>query len=155
MRSHVTFMTARFNQSEVQSHFINPCCFGEDCIAWLISELRARRWADITDAWQEDWGWQTSGRREGRRYLLSVGLIPEDEPEWLVHIQERPPLLDRLRGRGELIVLPRLAAALDEVLRAAPDIRDVSWHFEDAFMRGQSTGAPHPSEPRRAGEATT
>ena len=152
MRNHVTFKTSRFNQTEVREHFINPCCFGEDCIAWLITELRDRGWTDLTEAWQEDWGWQTSGRRGNRRYLLSVGLIPEDEPEWLVHIQERAPLLDRLRGRGELIVLPRLAPALHEVLRASPDIREVRWHFEDAFRSGQSTGAAHPSEPRTVGE---
>ena len=67
MRSHVTFKTPRFNQTEVQPHFINPCCFGEDCIFWLIAELRERGWADLTDPWQEDWGWQTSGQRDGRR----------------------------------------------------------------------------------------
>jgi hypothetical protein len=152
MRSHVTFKAQRFNQTEIGAHFINSCCFGEDCIAWLIAELRNRGWRDLTEAWQEDWGWQTSGRRGERRYLLGVGLIPEEEPEWLVHIQERAPLLDRLRGRGELIVLPKLAPALHEVLRAAPDIREVRWHFEDVFMRGQSTGAIHPSEPRGEGE---
>jgi hypothetical protein len=102
---------------------------------------------------QEDWGWQTSGERDGRRYLLSVGLIPEDEPEWLAHIQERPPLLDRLRGRGELVVLPRLAPALHQVLSTAPDIRDVSWHFEDVFRRGERAGAADPSAPRASGES--
>ena len=135
MRSHVTFKTHRFNQTEVQPHFINPCCFGEDCIFWLIAELRERGWADLTDPWQEDWGWQTSGQRDERRYLLGVGLIPE-----------------RLRGRGELVVLPRLAPALHQVLRAALDISDVRWHFEDVFHRGGSDGAVDPSVPRSAGE---
>lgn len=32
MRSHVTFMTRRFNQTEVKPHFINECCFGEDAL---------------------------------------------------------------------------------------------------------------------------
>lgn len=155
MRSHVTFKTPRFNQTEVRPHFINPCCFGEDCIAWLIAELRARGWTDLTEAWQEDWGWQTSGERDGRRYLVSVGLIPEDEPEWLVHITERAPLLDRLRGRGALTVLPKLGPSLHEVLRSAPDVRDVAWHFEDAFRRGMSAGAPDPATPRNASEAAT
>jgi hypothetical protein len=155
MRSHVTFKTSRFNQTEVHPHFINECCFGEDCIAWLIAELRARGWSDLTEPWQEDWGWQTSGDRDGRRYLLSVGLIPEDEPEWLVHISERPPLLDRLRGRGTLSVLPKLAPAFHEVLRSAPDMRDVAWHFEDVFRRGMSTGAAEPAEPRSSSEVAT
>jgi hypothetical protein len=49
MRSHVTFKTPRFNQTEVQPHFINPCCFGEDCIFWLIAELWERGRAVLTD----------------------------------------------------------------------------------------------------------
>lgn len=152
MRSHVTFTTTRFNQTEVKPHFINDCCFGEDCLAWLIAELRARGWSDLTEAWQEDWGWQTSGIREGRRYLLSVGLIPEDKPEWLVHITERAPLLDRLRGRGALTVVPALAPAIHEVLRAAPDIQKITWFDEDAMRRGNSTGAPTPDAPVGQGD---
>ncbi len=88
MRSHVTFKTPRFNQTEVQTNFINPCGFGEDCIFWLIA----------------------------------------------------------------LVVIPRLAPALHQVLRAAPDISDVRWHFEDVFRRGGSEGAADPSAPRSAGE---
>ena len=147
MRNHVTFKTTRFNQTDVRPHFINDCCFGEDCIAWVIAELRARGWTDITEAWQEDWGWQTSGERDGRRYLLSVSLVPEDEPEWLVHVTERPPLLDRLRGRGRLVVLPRLAPDLHEVLRAAPDVREVAWYDEEELRRGGARGAATPGEP--------
>jgi hypothetical protein len=89
MRSHVTFKTPRFDQTEVQPHSINPCCFGEDCIVWLIA----------------------------------------------------------------LVVLPRLAPALHQLLRAARDISDdVRWHFEDMFRRGGSDGAADPSAPRSAGE---
>ena len=147
MRSHVTFTTRRFNQTEVKPHFINDCCFGEDCLALLITGLRAGGWSDLTEAWQEDWGWQTSGLRDRRRYLLSVGLVPEDEPEWLVHITERAPLLDRLRGRGALTVIPALAPAIHQVLRAAPDIRNITWFDEAALRRGNRTGAPAPDAP--------
>jgi hypothetical protein len=73
VRSHVTFKAPRFNRTEVHPHFINECCFGEDCIAWLIAELRARGWTDVTEPWQEDWGWQTSGERGGRRASTPAG----------------------------------------------------------------------------------
>jgi hypothetical protein len=152
VRSHVTFTTRRFNQTEVKPHFINDCSFGEDCLAWLITELRARGWSDLAEAWQEDWGWQTGGIRDGRRYLLSVGLIPEDEPEWLVHITERAPLLDRLRGRVGLTVVPPLAPAIHEVLRAAPDIQRITWFDEEGLRRGNSTGAPTPDAPLSEGD---
>jgi hypothetical protein len=72
-----------------------------------------------------------------------------------VHITERAPLLDRLRGRGALTVLPSLAPALHDVLRAAPDVQHVTWHYEDALRRGGSPGAPAPDAPRSAGESAT
>jgi len=147
MRNHVTFTTGRLNQTDVKPHFINDCCFGEDCIAWLITELRSKGWSDLTEPWQEDWGWQTSGVRNGRRYLLSISLVPEDEPEWLVHITERAPLFDRLRGRAALTVVPALAPAIHDVLRAAPDIQKVTWFDEEALRRGESTGASMPDAP--------
>ena len=40
-----------------------------------------------------------------------------------------------------------LAKAIHEILLAAPDVSQVRWHFEDAFMRGSSDGAADPFAP--------
>ena len=117
MRSHVTFKTQRFNQTEVHPHFINECCFGEDCIAWLIAELRARGWEDMTDAWQEDWGWQTSGKRDGRRYLYRPVVRKDDYVA-----QESSRLIDRLFG-GRVTPLVAHLAERDRLSEA--DIAEI------------------------------
>ena len=144
VRTHLTFRTRRFNQTEVHPHFINDCCFGEDCVAWLVGELRARGFPEVGEAWQEDWGWQTGGERDGRRYLVSVDLVPEDTPEWLVHVSESVPVLARLRGAGGAPVTPPLVQALHAALASAADITEVRWHFDDEFTAGASGGAPAP-----------
>ena len=88
LRTHVTFRTFWFNQTEVRPHFINDNCFGDDCAAWLVQGLREGGWTDVAEAWQEDWGWQTSTARAGHKYLISVGLMEDEPPAWLVHVSE-------------------------------------------------------------------
>jgi len=152
-RTHVTFRTSRFNQTEVRSHFINPNCFGDDCAAWLVGGLRDRGWTDMSEPWQEDWGWQTSTARNGHKYLISVGLMEEDDPEWLVHVQEHTGLLTRLRGKAGPSALRDLVRAVQDVLTAGPDIRQARWHFEDVFMRWTVAGEADPLAPRTAAES--
>jgi hypothetical protein len=169
IRTFVTFQTQRFNTTEVLPHFINPCCFGEDCATWLTSTLRAEGWAELSPPWQEDWGWQAGGERRGRKYLVSVGLLDgPDEPgeaaapaparqstpdEWLVQLTESAGLLARLRGAVGAPVLPDLARTVHRVLQDAPHVQSIRWHFADQFDRGPSAGTFDPEAPRGIGEA--
>jgi hypothetical protein len=153
VRTHVTFRTSRFNQTEVRPYFINPNCFGDDCAAWLVSGLRERGWADMSEPWQEDWGWQTSTARDGHKYLISVGLMEEDDPEWLVYVQEHTGFLTWLRGKAGPSALRELVLAIHEVLTAGSEAGQVRWHFGDMFMRGKIVGGDDPLAPRTTGEA--
>jgi hypothetical protein len=153
LRTHVTFRSPRFNQTEVRPYFINPNCFGDDCAAWLVSGLRERGWNDMSEPWQEDWGWQTSTAREGRKFLISIGSTEEDEPEWLVHVQEHTGFLARLRGKAGPGALRELHVSIRQVLVAGPDVDHIRWHFEDVFMGGRSAGEREPVSPRTAAEA--
>lgn len=125
VRTSVTFRTERFNTTEVRPHFINPCCFGEDCAAWLAEGLRVAGLGEVAGPWQEDWGWQLGVTTPGASYLVSVGLIPEETPEWHIMIDERQPLLTRLSGRRRESTLPALVRAIEGVLMSAADIHDV------------------------------
>jgi hypothetical protein len=149
----VTFRTSRFNQTEVRPHFINDNCFGDDCAAWLVTGLRGREWADASEPWQEDWGWQFSAARAGHQYLVSVGLMEEDEPAWLVHVQEYTGWLTRIRGKAGPSALRDLVLALHGVLSGVDDVRHIRWHFEDTFRSGKSVGEDDPLAPRTAAEA--
>jgi hypothetical protein len=152
LRTHVTFRTSRFNQTEARPYFINPNCFGDDCAAWLVDGLRQRGWGDMSEPWQEDWGWQTSTARAGRKYLISIGSTEDEAPEWLVHVQEHTGFLARLRGNAGPGALGELLVAMHQVLVAGPEIEHIRWHFEDVFGSGSSAGGPEPVSPRTAVE---
>jgi hypothetical protein len=132
LRTHVTFRTSRFNQTEVRPYFINPNCFGDDCAAWLVGGLHERGWTDVSEPWQEDWGWQTSTAHEGRKYLISIGSTEEDKA-----------------GPG---ALRELLIAIHQVLVAGPDVEHIRWHFEALFMGGRSAGEREPVSPVTAAE---
>jgi hypothetical protein len=153
MRTHVTFRTNRFNQTEVRDYFINPGCFGDDCAAWVVAGLRARGWDDVSDPWQEDWGWQTSTARAGHKYLISVSVLEDDTPEWLIFVQEHTGFLTRLRGKAGPSALHELVLAMHEVITASADIQNVRWHLEDVFLRGKSDGQADPLAARTGDES--
>jgi hypothetical protein len=155
LRTHVTFRTSRFNQTEVRPYFINPNCFGDDRAAWLVSGLHERGWTDLSEPWQEDWGWQTSTARGGRKYLISVGSTEEDAPGWLVHVQEHTGLLARLRGKAGPGALRELLDAIHQVLMTGPEVEHIRWHFEDVFMGDSSAGAREPMSPRTDAEVAS
>lgn len=120
----------------------------------LVGGLCERGWADVSEPWQEDWGWQTSTARDGHKYLISVGLMEKDDPEWLVHVQEHTGFLTRLRGKAGPSALRDLVIAVHDVLTAGPEVDQVRWHFEDLFMRGTIVGDGDPLTPRTTAEAT-
>jgi hypothetical protein len=55
----ITIETDLFAHRQVKTHFINPCCFGEDFAQWLKDELAplAHEGFTFSDSIQEDYGW--------------------------------------------------------------------------------------------------
>jgi hypothetical protein len=81
----ITVETDLFEHRQVQPHFINPCCFGEDFATWLKGELAplATDGFSFSDAIQEDYGWgfwATHGRNRFWIALSYVGDGPQEEP---------------------------------------------------------------------------
>lgn len=97
-RIDLLFATDKFNRSKVQSHFINPCCFGEDLAQWLVDQL-ASVGIKASGIGQEDWGWYfTIGK-----YFVGVGSDSSGEPEttnfgeWRIMIQKRRTIAESAR----------------------------------------------------------
>ena len=83
---------------------------------------------------------------------MSVGLMEDDDPEWLVHVDDSVGWFARLRGRGGESIARAIVGDIHDALAAAPEISSVRWHFADAFMKGIDIGAPRPDAPRAPGE---
>ena len=92
MHDNITVETDLFEHRVVKSHFINPCCFGEDFAAWLREKLMplAAEGFHFGGPIQEDYGWGfwASHRRDRFWIALSyVGDGPQEAPaQWIVSV---------------------------------------------------------------------
>ena len=100
----ILFKTDRFNLSEVQPHFINPCCFGEDLARWLQAEL-GRKGVVSSEPGQEDWGWYLDAKLGETTYFVGIGGTSDEDPaqpnygEWRIIIEAPRTLKERLLGK--------------------------------------------------------
>jgi hypothetical protein len=124
------FRTDRFNLSKVGEHFINPCCYGEDVVAWLGDKLRDRG-IEPRRPYQEDWGWELPVRHSGNAYYLCVSgnaansVLGSNEGEWRIIVEKKRSTWKRLTGKGKIARDEPILSMVGEILRADPAIRDV------------------------------
>jgi hypothetical protein len=94
----ITVETDLFEHQQVQPHFINPCCFGEDFAAWLKAGLSNDPSFpfQLSDPKQEDYGWglqASSGRDRFWIALSYVGDGPQAGPvRWVISVAHEPGL---------------------------------------------------------------
>jgi len=130
----ILFKTNRFNLSEVKSHFINPCCFGEDLANWLASKL-TERGIQVSPPGQEDWGWHIRAKYGGNSYFLGMSgnadgnRISANEGEWRIIIQKRRSIWQRLTGKGKISTDDAVVHIVEAILHGDSEFRDI--HFEN------------------------
>lgn len=131
LRNRVTFITTLFNATEVCDYFINDCCFGDDCAAWLIAKLKAQATLQVDEEpVQEDWGWCFGVTVGQRNFLIGVGLCEEDDAQnrWLVFIDSQLGLLKRkLLGQNDQREFWLVCAAMSQVLKGESLIHEIHW----------------------------
>lgn len=138
MKTHVTFATDVFEQKTPQAHFINPCCFGEDCARWLADCLKEKGF--VAEAvFQEDWGWCFYVGK----VWVGVGLV-EEENCWLVFCELNSGFFKKLFGYAEEDAQLQLCYAIDEVLKTAVHVRDIKWYSQENYLRGKDEWTSSP-----------
>ena len=144
-RTIATFQSSRFNTTEPREYFLNPGCFGDDCAQWLIASLKASGVGSVAEPWQEDWGWQTRVEQEDARVLISIGLVPEDPPHWLLMLEEEQSLGGRLLRRAHPQAMTGVTDMIHRALVAEPATRELRWHVKadwDAGRVDQGSASP-------------
>jgi hypothetical protein len=142
----VTFRTDLFNHENVLPHFINPCCFGEDLIAWLRPQLDGLP-LTIDESIQEDYGWGFWAElRKDTFWVFASTFEPESsEPsaEWGIGIQYDAGLnlWRRLFHKPNRALQLDLCQAIDAALRKEPRIQAVEW-WTGQFQSGVSSAHP-------------
>jgi len=123
--------TDAFEHRQVEPHFINPCCFGEDFAVWLKGDLSPLSDAGFTfsDPIQEDWGWGFWAwrRRDPFWVALSyVGTGPQEPPaEWFITVNYDPGLnvIKRLFHKSDREALTQLRDRVRQSLRSNSAIK--------------------------------
>ena len=127
MRNQVSFRTGLFENKEPKSHFINPRCFGEDLVSWLLQRLQGTEFS-LGEPIQEDYGW---GFWVNDAYWVAVGVMDDsigvEEPEWSVSVNFEGGLKKRLFGKSDPSLDMQICEALNSVLQQAPEIANIRW----------------------------
>lgn len=128
MRQYEFFLhTDAFNSTEVQDHFINPCCFGEDFALWL--QTRLAETAGEAEVVQEDWGWCVLWRWKKHTFTIGIQLLEGggdgETAEWRVFAD-----YERMLNLGwfnwffsKHVVLDDTAEVLEDILRANSEFK--------------------------------
>ena len=133
MRDAITVETDQFEHREVKPHFINPCCFGEDFAAWLLTELAPLEANDFdfSKPIQEDYGWGIEASRESESLWIALSFMgdgPQNEPaQWSVSVEHQSGanVLNRLFHRPDTQVFERVRDRIWQALAANPSFTTI------------------------------
>src|SRR5258705_13906310 len=125
MRNQVSFRTGLFENKEAKSHFINPRCFGEDLVSWLLQRLQGTEFS-LGEPIQEDYGW---GFWVNDAYWVAVGVMVDsigvEEPEWCVSVNLEGGLKNRLFVKSNPSLDMQIFEALNTGLEKSPQITSI------------------------------
>jgi hypothetical protein len=112
-----------------EDELINPGLWGKRLAEYFMANLPAHGLvADEPIA--EDWGWYLPVKVDGAALALCCGHQYGDDDEFLVFTDPREPVTRKLFTKVDVTAeLTRLVGAVDAILSADPDIRDLSWRM--------------------------
>ena len=125
----ISFQTSLFDPRKERPNPVNPIA-GESVLVWIRENVLAPPY-ESTDPDAEDWGWYIDVPIPGSSYLVGAcALVEEDsEPqgdiEWLVQVEKKRSLLEKLLGRNKMAVDDPLVTKLVSALKGAGTFTNV------------------------------
>jgi hypothetical protein len=127
MKTHVEFQSHKFPPYDGEQEQINPGLWGKRLAQYLVQKL-SEKGIEAGEIIPEDWGWYVPIKNEGFRLAVCCGHQDGDDDEFLCFTDPSTPVVRKLfRKIDATAQLTRLTQALQEILAADPDIRDVVW----------------------------
>jgi hypothetical protein len=127
----VTFNSTAFNHTERKPYFINDCCFGDDLLKWMITELTQQGVKTIGEPEQEDFGWYLTFEVAGTQYFFLTSYRPDDfatGATWIGFIERVASPLARLLRREKHGVDPAAPEAIHRAISSSAQIHDIRWY---------------------------
>ena len=127
MKTLVTFRSNKFPPYDDEQEQINPGLWGKRLAEYLEERLRSMGFETL-EMIPEDWGWYLPIKNEGFRLAVCCGHQDGDDEEFLCFTDPDTPVIKKLFKKIDATEqLARLVAALEKILAADPEIRDVEW----------------------------
>jgi hypothetical protein len=127
MKTHVEFRSAKFPPYDGEEEKINPGLWGQRLAEYLVAKLKEQG-IETEGMNPEDWGWYVPIKNDGFRLAVCCGHQDGDADEFLCFIDPCKPTIRKWFKKIDTTVqVGRVAEALEKILAADPDIRDVKW----------------------------
>ena len=127
MKTQVEFRSSKFPPYEGEEEQINPGLWGKRLAEYLVEKL-AEMGLETEEIIAEDWGWYIPVRNEGFRLALCCGHQDGDDDQFLCFTDPDTPIVKKFfRKIDATAQLTQLTGALEQILAADPDIRDIEW----------------------------
>ena len=123
----VSFRTSKFDVSAETPNPINPIA-GQSVLTWLRAELAKAQYT-ATEPDTEDWGWYIDVTGNDGSYLVGASADADastPDVEWVIQVHRHRSMSDKLFGRNKMAVDDPLVTLIERIVRADPQISDVS-----------------------------
>ena len=123
----VSFRSSKFDVSAETPNPINPIA-GQSVLTWLRAEL-AKAHYTATEPDTEDWGWYIDVTGNDGSYLVGASADAEGSTpnvEWVIQVHKHRSFTEKVFGRNKMVADDSLAALIERIVRANPQISDVS-----------------------------
>jgi len=123
----ISFRTRKFDVTAETPNPINPIA-GQSVLLWLKAEL-LRADYQVTEPDAEDWGWYMDVTGNDATYLVGASADADGstpEVEWVIQVHKHRSMKDKLLSRNTMTVDDPLAALIERIIRADPQMSDVS-----------------------------
>jgi len=127
MKTFAEFRSSKFPAYEGEEEEINPGLWGQRLAEYLVAKLPEQGLA-AGEPIAEDWGWYVPVQVDGAALALCCGHQYGEDDVFLCFTDPQRPVVRKLFKKVDVTAqLTRLVDAVNAILSADPDIRDVSW----------------------------
>jgi hypothetical protein len=126
------FKSAKFDLTKEPPNPINPLG-GQGVLFWLRDHLSGSGFT-ASEPGAEDWGWYIDVMGAGQKYLVGASAdahepIVGETVEWAVQVVKSRSLKDNLFGKNKQTEDDPLAALIESLFRAEPEICELEVEF--------------------------
>ncbi len=127
MNTQVTFRSHKFPPYDGEQEQINPGLWGKRLAEHFVEKLKGTG-IETEEIIPEDWGWYIPIKNDGFRLAICCGHQCGDDDEFLCFTEPATPTIKKLFKKIDATEqLGRLVAAMEKIIAADPEIREVEW----------------------------